>query len=86
MEPERYTGSYEQFFWTWFVELQTLTPQQSLAILEGSSVELFTQLLRDTLPPEEFDQLTAKQIQTIHEAMRDWLFVSVGAMQHRPLQ
>lgn len=72
----------EDFLQRWFVALEQLTPQESASILAGTTVECFTQHLRISLPPDEFGQLTAEQIEEAHEAMCDRLFVkSSGVVQ-----
>lgn len=68
----------EDFLQRWFAALEQLTPQESASILVGTTVESFTELLTASLPLEEFSQLTAEQIEEVHGAMCERLFVSAG--------
>lgn len=64
------------FLEQWFAALDKLTPQESVNILAGTTVECFMQVLKVSLSAEEFNRLTAKQIEKAHEAMCERLFVN----------
>lgn len=66
----------EDFLRRWFAALEELTPQESVNLLAGTTVENFTELLRVSLPPEEFGRLTTGEILGAHEGTCDRLMAN----------